>query len=85
MTYQYRPTDYRYRPTPKARIFAGHDDLAQHPELSLMAIGVGVHLRMLPEGAPTSVQALASQLRDSEFEIAAALQELKDHGFLPKA
>ncbi|MEV7385214.1 hypothetical protein [Streptomyces sp. NPDC091215] len=77
---------YRYtsRPTAKARIFAGHDDLARCPGLSLMALGVGVHLRTLPEGAPTSVQALARQLGDSEFEIAAALQELRDRGFLPK-
>ncbi|MFD8724156.1 hypothetical protein ACFV2H_40920 [Streptomyces sp. NPDC059629] len=47
--------------------------------------GGGVHLRTLPEGAPTSVQALARQLGDSEFEIAAALRELRDRGFLPKA
>ncbi|MFJ9816629.1 hypothetical protein ACIRU3_15405 [Streptomyces sp. NPDC101151] len=75
---------YTYRPTPKARIFAGHEDLALHTELSLMAIGVGVHLRRLPDGAPTSVQALAGSLRESEFGIAAALKELRDHGFLPQ-
>ncbi|MER7836273.1 hypothetical protein ABTY98_10245 [Streptomyces sp. NPDC096040] len=76
---------HTFRPTAKARTFTGHEDLARCPGLSLMAMGVGVHLRTLPEGAATSVQALAAQLGDSEFEIAAALQELRDHGFLPKA
>ncbi|MGW0998674.1 hypothetical protein ACWD5V_36445 [Streptomyces sp. NPDC002523] len=85
MTYGYRPRDFRYRTTSKARVFAGHEDLALHPELSLLAIGVGAHIRSLPEGAPISVEALAGQLRESEFEIAAAVQELRNHGFLPKA
>jgi hypothetical protein len=86
MTYGYRPRDFRYRPTAKARrVFAGHEDLALHPGLSYMAIGVGVHIRSLPEGAPISVKVLVEQLPESEFEIAAAVQELRDHGFLPKA
>ncbi|WBO65659.1 MULTISPECIES: helix-turn-helix domain-containing protein [Streptomyces] len=86
MTYQYKPLVYRYRPTPKAvRAFSGHEDLALHPGLSGMAIGLGVHIRSLPEGTPISVRTLVEQLPESEFEIAAALQELRDHGFLPKA
>ncbi|OIK07203.1 hypothetical protein [Streptomyces monashensis] len=86
MTYQYRPLTYRSRPTPKAvRAFSGHEDLALHPGLSLMAIGIGVTIRALPEGTPISVRTLMEHALESEFEIAAALQELRDHGFLPKA
>lgn len=76
---------HTYGPTPKARNFAGHEDLALHPELSLTAIGIGVYLRSLPEGTPTTVQALAAAGLGSEFEIATALQELRDHGFLGEA
>ena len=88
MTYQYRPRTrtYTFQPPPMARrFFEGHEDLALHPELSMMAVGLGVHIRSLPEGTPISVRTLVEQTPESEFEIAAALQELRDHGFLPKA
>ncbi|KOV66202.1 hypothetical protein [Streptomyces sp. MMG1121] len=79
---------------PKGRIkhpaaFLAHRLTAQlpplHPRLSLMAIGIGVTIRALPEGTPISVRTLMEHAPESEFEIAAALQELRDHGFLPKA
>ncbi|MFJ9706391.1 hypothetical protein [Streptomyces sp. NPDC101234] len=76
------------------------NELLQHPELSSTARGIGSYIQSLPEGAPVgikalaerlpegaprSVPALARQLGDSEFEIVAALRELRDRGFLPKA
>jgi hypothetical protein len=59
----------------------GHD-LAQHPELSLTAIGLAAHIRSLPPGTPIEAGALAERFPEGEAEIAAALRELEEHGYL---
>ncbi|AZP18517.1 helix-turn-helix domain-containing protein [Streptomyces aquilus] len=58
--------------------------LAQHPELSLMAIGLAVHIQSLPAGAPVGIKALAAKFPEGEIRIAAALRELEEHGYLAR-
>ncbi|WP_415950717.1 helix-turn-helix domain-containing protein [Streptomyces sp. KLOTTS4A1] len=58
--------------------------LAQHPELSLTAIGLGTHIQSLPEGAKVSIKCLAGRFREGEVSIAAALRELEAHGYLTR-
>ncbi|MEU2540194.1 helix-turn-helix domain-containing protein [Streptomyces iakyrus] len=69
-----------------------HDDhftvvgnhLAQHPDLSLTAIGLAVHIQSLPAGTPVGIKALASKFPEGEIRIAAALRELEAHGYLAR-
>jgi hypothetical protein len=56
--------------------------LAQHPELSLTAIGLATHIQSLPEGTSIGIKALAAKFREGEIRIAAALRELEEHGYL---
>lgn len=56
--------------------------LAQHAELSLTAIGIGVHIQSLPVGSLVGIKALASRFTEGETRIAAALRELEAHGYL---
>lgn len=56
--------------------------LAQHGELSLLAIGLAVHIQSLPEGAKIGVKVLAARFPESEMRIAAALRELEAAGYL---
>ncbi|NEC67446.1 helix-turn-helix domain-containing protein [Streptomyces sp. SID9727] len=56
--------------------------LAQHGGLSLLAIGLAVHIQSLPEGAKIGVKVLAARLPESEMRIAAALRELEAAGYL---
>ncbi|CAL9540601.1 hypothetical protein SUDANB60_04214 [Streptomyces sp. enrichment culture] len=56
--------------------------LAQHPELSLLAIGLGTHLQSLPKGAPADIKTLAARFPEGATRIAAALRELEAHGYL---
>ncbi|MDQ1016482.1 helix-turn-helix domain-containing protein [Streptomyces afghaniensis] len=56
--------------------------LAQHRELSLLAIGLGVHLQSLPKGAPADIKTLAARFPEGATRIAAALRELEAHGYL---
>jgi hypothetical protein len=58
--------------------------LAQHRALSLLAIGLAVHLQSLPEGASVGIKAIASRFPDSELRVAAAMRELEQHGFLSR-
>ncbi|WP_434094790.1 hypothetical protein [Streptomyces hyaluromycini] len=59
--------------------------LLQHPELSLMAIGLAVHIQSLPAGAPIGIKTLAAKFPEGEIRIAAALRELEEHGYLTRA
>ncbi|MFC9507803.1 helix-turn-helix domain-containing protein [Streptomyces sp. NPDC057002] len=69
-----------------------HDDhftvvgnhLAQHPDLSLTAIGLAVHIQSLPAGTPVGIKALAAKFQEGEIRIAAALRELEAHGYLAR-
>ncbi|MFB6504751.1 MULTISPECIES: hypothetical protein [unclassified Streptomyces] len=70
----------------KARL-TGHftvlgNQLTQHRELSLLAIGLSAHIQSLPPGARIGIKFLAQRFPDSEARIAAALRELEVHGFL---
>ncbi|WP_328872060.1 helix-turn-helix domain-containing protein [Streptomyces sp. NBC_00287] len=58
--------------------------LAQHPDLSLMAIGLAVHIQSLPDGAPIGIKALTAKFPEGEIRIAAALRELEQHGYLAR-
>ncbi|WP_406330827.1 helix-turn-helix domain-containing protein [Streptomyces sp. NBC_00203] len=58
--------------------------LAQHPELSLMAIGLAIHIQSLPKGTPVGIKALAARFPEGEIRIAAALRELEAHGYLAR-
>ncbi|MFF4270982.1 helix-turn-helix domain-containing protein [Streptomyces sp. NPDC001536] len=59
--------------------------LAQHPDLSLMAIGLAVHIQSLPAGASIGIKTLAGKFPEGEIRIAAALRELEEHGYLTRA
>ncbi|MFG2703880.1 helix-turn-helix domain-containing protein [Streptomyces sp. NPDC048386] len=59
--------------------------LLQHPELSLMAIGLAAHIQSLPAGAPIGIKTLAAKFPEGEIRIAAALRELEEHGYLTRA
>ncbi|MFF7011301.1 hypothetical protein ACFY9Y_16455 [Streptomyces fimicarius] len=56
--------------------------LAQHAELSLTAIGIGVHIQSLPAGSKVGIKALAARFPEDETKIASALRELENHGYL---
>ncbi|MFE2145570.1 helix-turn-helix domain-containing protein, partial [Streptomyces sp. NPDC059456] len=56
--------------------------LAQHGELSLLALGTALHIQSLPEGAPVSIRALAERFPETEHRIGRALRELEGAGFL---
>ncbi|MFJ1546940.1 helix-turn-helix domain-containing protein [Streptomyces sp. NPDC088246] len=56
--------------------------LAQHRELSLLAIGLATHIQSLPAGTKVGIKPLTERFPDSEARIAAALRELETHGYL---
>lgn len=56
--------------------------LAQHAELSLIAIGLAAHIQSLPAGARVGIKFLAARFPESEARIAAALRELEAAGYL---
>ncbi|WP_369194622.1 helix-turn-helix domain-containing protein [Streptomyces djakartensis] len=56
--------------------------LAQHEELSLLAIGLGCHIQSLPAGTPVDIKSLAARFTEGTTRIAAALRELEAHGYL---
>nr|WSY54115.1 helix-turn-helix domain-containing protein [Streptomyces sp. NBC_00886] len=58
--------------------------LAQHPELSLTAIGLATHIQSLPEGSLVGIKVLAAKFPEGETRIAAALRELEKYGYLTR-
>ncbi|GHB44799.1 DNA-binding protein [Streptomyces viridiviolaceus] len=56
--------------------------LAQHPDLSLLAIGLGVHIQSLPSGTPADIKTLTARFKEGATRISAALRELEAHGYL---
>ncbi|MGA5407415.1 helix-turn-helix domain-containing protein [Streptomyces lavendulocolor] len=72
----------RARHTDRFTVVGNH--LAQHRELSLVAIGLAVHIQSLPDGAQVRIKALADRFPESEARIAAALRELEEHGYLER-
>ncbi|MFI6946865.1 helix-turn-helix domain-containing protein [Streptomyces sp. NPDC050422] len=71
------------RHTERFTVVGNH--LSQHPELSLAARGLALHIQSLPPGAKVGIKALAARLpADSEHRIAEALRELEEHGYLKR-
>ncbi|WP_405880321.1 helix-turn-helix domain-containing protein [Streptomyces sp. NBC_01384] len=68
------------RHTTRFTVIGNH--LAQHPELSGLAIGLGVHIQSLPTGARVDIKTLAARFPEGATRIAAALRELEAHGYL---
>ncbi|MFH8476917.1 helix-turn-helix domain-containing protein [Streptomyces sp. NPDC018000] len=69
-----------FRHTSRFTVIGNH--LAQHRELSLLAIGLATHIQSLPAGAKIGIKTLAERFPESEARIAAALRELEAHGYL---
>ncbi|WP_405902940.1 helix-turn-helix domain-containing protein [Streptomyces sp. NBC_00656] len=59
--------------------------LAQHRELSLIAIGLAVHIQSLPAGAKVGIKVLTDRFPESEARITAALHELEAEGYLHRS
>ncbi|MET7384336.1 hypothetical protein ACFYPT_25800 [Streptomyces sp. NPDC005529] len=70
----------RHRHTERYTVVGNH--LAQHPRLSGLAIGIGVHIQSMPDGAPVTVKALALRFPEGEVTIGRALRELEAAGYL---
>ncbi|MEU0035969.1 MULTISPECIES: helix-turn-helix domain-containing protein [unclassified Streptomyces] len=68
------------RHTTRFTVIGNH--LAQHPELSLLAIGLAVHLQSLPKGARVDIKTLTARFPEGATRIAAALRELEAHRYL---
>ncbi|MCT4356547.1 helix-turn-helix domain-containing protein [Streptomyces sp. Je 1-79] len=73
-------THVRHRHDEKFTVVGNH--LAQHEELSACAIGVGVYIQSLPDGALVGIKVLAHRFREGESRIAGALRELEAAGYL---
>lgn len=58
--------------------------LAQHAEMSLVAIGLALHIQSLPTGARIGIKDLAARFPESEHRIGRALRELGVHGYLER-
>ncbi|MFF1559009.1 hypothetical protein [Streptomyces sp. NPDC058279] len=58
--------------------------LAQHAEMSLVAIGLALHIQSLPAGARIGIKDLAARFPESEHRIARALRELEVYGYLER-
>ncbi|MFJ3878493.1 helix-turn-helix domain-containing protein [Streptomyces sp. NPDC090077] len=59
--------------------------LAQHQALSLVAIGLAVHIQSLAAGARIGIKELAARFPEGEIRIAAALRELEAAGYLERS
>ncbi|MCX4959803.1 helix-turn-helix domain-containing protein [Streptomyces virginiae] len=68
------------RHTTRFTVIGNH--LAQHAELSLLAIGLAVHIQSLPGGSLIDIRTLAARFPEGKIRIAAALRELEAHGYL---
>ncbi|WP_246561997.1 helix-turn-helix domain-containing protein [Streptomyces roseirectus] len=68
------------RHTNRFTVIGNH--LAQHPDMSLLAIGLAVHIQSLPSGTPIAIKSLAARFPEGAVRIAAGLRELEAHGYL---
>ncbi|QOV37555.1 helix-turn-helix domain-containing protein [Streptomyces ferrugineus] len=68
------------RHTTRFTVIGNH--LAQHPDLSGLAIGLAVYIQSLPTGARADIKTLAARFPEGTTRIAAALRELEAHGYL---
>ncbi|MER7990394.1 helix-turn-helix domain-containing protein [Streptomyces noursei] len=58
--------------------------LAQHRELTLVAIGLALHIQSLPAGARIGIKCLTARFPEGEARIASALRELEAAGYLKR-
>ncbi|MFE0763556.1 hypothetical protein [Streptomyces smyrnaeus] len=58
--------------------------LAQHRELSLLAIGLAVHIQSVPDGTRVDIKSLTARFPEGEARIGAALRELEAYGYLAR-
>ncbi|GHD91571.1 helix-turn-helix domain-containing protein [Streptomyces naganishii] len=58
------------------------NDLAQHKELSLLAIGLACYIQSVRPGTAVDIKTLATRFPEGPTRIAAALRELEAHGYL---
>ncbi|PWI16340.1 helix-turn-helix domain-containing protein [Streptomyces sp. Act143] len=65
-----------------ARFTVIGNPLAQHPDLSLVAIGLATHIQSLPKGAQVCIKSLTARFKEGSTRIAGAMRELKTHGYL---
>ncbi|MFE7069980.1 helix-turn-helix domain-containing protein [Streptomyces sp. NPDC057620] len=75
-------THVKVRHTARFTVIGNH--LAQHPQLSGLAIGLGVHIQSLPTGARVDIRTLTDRFPEGETRIASALRELEAHGYLAR-
>ncbi|MCX5377794.1 helix-turn-helix domain-containing protein [Streptomyces sp. NBC_00091] len=59
--------------------------LAQHRALSLVAIGLALHIQSLPTGARVGIKVLTDRFPEGEVRIASALRELEAYGYLERS
>jgi hypothetical protein len=71
------------RHTTRFTVIGNH--LAQHRQLSLLAIGLAVHLQSLPKGTRVDIKTLAARFPEGATRIAAALRELEAQGYLRRS
>lgn len=72
----------RHRHMDRYTVVGNH--LAQHPRLSATAIGFGVYIQSLPEGASVTVKSLTLRFREGETTVRRALNELEAAGYLER-
>ncbi|WP_443043562.1 helix-turn-helix domain-containing protein [Streptomyces sp. GS7] len=70
------------RHTSRYTVVGNH--LAQHRGLTLVAIGLAVHIQSLPAGARIGIKCLTARFPESEARIASALRELEQAGYLKR-
>ncbi|MGW0469471.1 helix-turn-helix domain-containing protein [Streptomyces sp. NPDC003027] len=75
-------THIRHRHDEKFTVVGNH--LAQHKDLSACAIGIGVYIQSLPDGALVGIKVLAARFPEGEARIAHALRELEAAGYLKR-
>ncbi|WP_328781538.1 helix-turn-helix domain-containing protein [Streptomyces canus] len=68
------------RHTENFKVIGNH--LAQHPELSLLAIGLATYIQSVRQGTSVDIKTLADRFPEGPTRIAAALNELEAHGYL---
>ncbi|MFH9573726.1 helix-turn-helix domain-containing protein [Streptomyces sp. NPDC017454] len=56
--------------------------LAQHPDLSLLARGLGLYIQSVRIGTPVDIKSLTARFKEGAVRISAALRELEAHGYL---
>ncbi|WP_019354965.1 hypothetical protein [Streptomyces sp. AA1529] len=72
----------RHRHRERFTVVGNH--LAQHRELSLLAIGLGVHIQSVPDGTHVDIKSLTARFPEGEARVAAALRELEAYGYLTR-